>query len=70
MVGAGVKYPCVAASGTESPYFGAGGMLAHTGKAGADGDVRDGVEANDVNDGDAVCGSGDIRMETQAGAKE
>lgn len=45
-------------------------MFAHAAEAGADGDMGDGFEANDVDDGDTVGAGGDISVETQTGLEE
>jgi len=65
-----VKYPQVAASGADSPNFGALGVFAHVGDAGSDGNSLDDVEIGEIEDSDGAVGGRDIGVEVKIGAEE
>src|SRR6267143_5804798 len=70
LIDAGIEDPDVAAGCAHAENLGAGRMLAHSGKARADGDAGDGCELHEIEDGDAAVRGGDVGGEMQVRAQE
>jgi hypothetical protein len=70
LVGMGVEDEYETSGGADAPDFVALGVFAHVGDAGCDEDFLDGVESDEVDDGDAAIGGGDVGVEMQAGTEE
>ena len=70
MIGARVEDPNVAAGAAYAEDFGASGMLAHAGESWADGEAGDGLEFDEVDDGDIAVSGGDVGGEVEVRAEE
>jgi hypothetical protein len=66
----GVENEDEASGGADAPDFVAFGVFAHVGDAGGDEDFLDGVERDEIDDGDVAVDGGDVGVEVQAGAEE
>ena len=70
LVDARIENPDVAAGTADAKDFGARGMLAQSGKSGAEVKMREGLELDEVDHGDAAVGGGDVGIQTQARTKK
>jgi len=60
----------IAADIADAPDFVAAGVFAEVGDGGADGNFGDGMESDEIDDGDGAVGGGGVGVHVEIGAKE
>jgi hypothetical protein len=70
VVGVRVEDEQIAGGVAGAPDFGAGGVFAKIGDRGADGNFGNGVEGDEVDDGEGAVGGGDVGVHVEIGTEE
>jgi hypothetical protein len=70
LVGSGVQNEEETAGAADAPDFIAGGVLSEIGDARTDGDFGDGLEGDEIDDGDGAVGGRGVGVHVEVGTEE